>query len=153
MFKKIKKISILLTIILSISIIGLGSSNVQAYDNYSYNTVKCGFNETTGEYFLTGIPTTLPKVLKIVYVALQIAVPVILVILGSMDLFKAITAGKEDEIKKGQQTFIKRLVVAAIIFFVFAIVRFVISFVGDSNSARVLNCADCLLNNNCTKEQ
>lgn len=153
MFKKLKKISILLTIIISVSIIGVGSANVYAYNNYNYNTVKCGLNEENGEYFLTGIPTTLPKVLKIVYVALQIAIPVILVILGSIDLFKSVAAGKDDEIKKNQQVFIKRLVVAIIVFFVFAIVRLVISFVGDDNSTKIIDCADCLLNNNCTKEK
>lgn len=146
MLKKIKKANILLTMILSVSIISLGITTVQAYENYTYETISCG-----GGY-LTGIPTTLPKILNIVYVALQIAVPVILVILGSLDLFKAITAGKDDEIKKGQQTFIKRLIVAVIIFFSFAIVKFVISFVDDRNSTKILNCADCLLNNNCTKE-
>lgn len=142
MSNKLKKISILLTMVLTVSIIGVGS--VAAYSNYDNSTVSCGGN------LLTGIPTALPKVLNIVYVALQIAVPVLLVILGMVDLFKAVTSGKDDDMKKNQQMFVKRLVVAAIVFFVFAIVRFIISFFGDSNnSANIMDCADCLINNNC----
>lgn len=145
MSSKLKKVSILLTMVLTVSIIGLG--RISAYSNYEGNeTVNCGNN------FLTDIPSVLPKILNIVYVALQIAVPVILVIMGSIDLFKAITAGKDDEIKKSQQTFVKRLIVAMIVFFVFAIVRLVISFVGDGNSIKIINCADCLINNDCGKK-
>lgn len=153
MSNKFKKISILLTMIICVSIINLGNvyANTTKYDNYEDSTVKCGYSEKSGDYLIDGIPSKLPQVLKIVYISLQIAVPVILVILGSIDLFKSITAGKDDEIKKGQQTFIKRLIAAAIVFFIFAIVKFVVTFVGNDNSSRVMNCAKCLLNNNCKK--
>lgn len=143
MSNKFKKISILLTMIICVSIINLGNVYAQTYSNYEEETVSCGSG------LLTGIPSKLPQILKVVYMALQIAVPVILVILGSIDLFKSITAGKDDEMKKGQQTFIKRLIAAAIVFFVFVIVKLVITFVGDDNSNRVMNCAKCLLNNSC----
>ena len=43
--------------------------------------------------------------------------------------------------------FIKRLVSALIIFFVFAIVKLVISLVADDT--KIMDCADCLINNDC----
>ncbi len=112
-----------------------------------FDTYSCGGN------YLTGIPKKMVKLTKFIYIFLQVLVPIAIIILGSLDLLKAVAAQKEDEIKKGQQVFIKRLVGAAIVFFVFAIVKFVISIVSD-NSTSIINCVDCFLKNNdsCVKE-
>ena len=56
---------------------------------------------------ITGIPKKIPELTSFIITVVQIAVPVILVVLGTLDLFKGVTAGKEDEIKKGQTMFIK----------------------------------------------
>ena len=98
---------------------------------------------------VTDIPRKIPELTSLAITMIQIAVPVILVIMGSLDLFKGVTAGKEDEIKKGQQLFIKRLIVAAIIFFVVVIAKFVISIVAESSSANIIECIDCFTSNNC----
>ncbi len=113
----------------------------------SFDTYSCG-----GSY-LTGIPEKIPKLTKFIYIFLQILVPIAIIILGSLDLLKAVGGQKEDEIKKGQQVFIKRLVGAAIVFFVFAIVKFAISLVSDSSTS-IIDCIDCFLKNNdsCIKE-
>ena len=76
-------------------------------------------------------------------------IPIILVLLGSIDLFKGVTAGKEDEMKKGQQMFIKRLIVGAVIFFVVVIVKFLVSVVADTNVNNIVDCIDCFVSNNC----
>ena len=76
---------------------------------------------------------------------IQIAVPIVLVVFGMLDLFKGITAQKEEEIKKGQQLLIKRLITAAIVFFVIAIVKLLISLVADSNGEGIIDCANCFL--------
>lgn len=112
-----------------------------------FDTYSCGGN------YLTGIPKKMVKLTKFIYIFLQVLVPIAIIILGSLDLLKAVAAQKEDEIKKGQQVFIKRLIGAAIVFFVFAIVKFVISIVSD-NSTSIINCVDCFLKNNdsCVKE-
>ena len=95
---------------------------------------------------ITEIPEKIPEITSFIITMIQIAVPVVLVIMGTLDLFKGITAGKEDEIKKGQQLFIKRLIVAAIMFFVIVIVKFVISIVADSTSSQnMTECIDCFL--------
>ena len=84
-----------------------------------------------------------------IIVVIKIAVPVLLVIFGMLDLFKGLTAQKEDEIKKGQQMFIKRLIVGALIFFVVVIAKLLISVVADTSSANIIECVDCFLSNNC----
>lgn len=130
-------------LILLISLIFVDIVGAETYNNYSPATVSCG------DGLLTGIPNAIPKVVNIAYTIIQIAVPVVLVVTGTLDLFKGITAQKEDEMKKGQQMFIKRLIAAALIFFVFVIVKVVVSFVAEGDSAAIMECAECFINNNC----
>lgn len=91
------------------------------------------------------IDEKIANTVHIVILVIQIAVPILLVIFGMIDLMKAVIAGKEDEIKKNQMTFVKRLIAAAIVFFVFVIVKMLISFVAD-DSKNLINCANCFIN-------
>lgn len=79
-----------------------------------------------------------------VVLIIQIVVPVLLVVFGMIDLVKSVIAGKEDEIKKSQMTFVKRLIAGALVFFVFVIVKMLVSFVADDDG--IMNCANCFLN-------
>ena len=88
----------------------------------------------------------IPNTVHTVILVIQIAVPVVLVIMGMMDLFKAITAQKDDEIKKGQQMFVKRLIAAALIFFVIAVVKLLFSFVAEDSNGDMISCVNCFLN-------
>lgn len=95
---------------------------------------------------VTGIPEKIPELTSFAVTVIQIAIPIVLVVLGSLDLFKGVSAQKEDEIKKGQQMFIKRLIYAAVIFFVVVIVKFLISVVVDSTTSNnIAECIDCFL--------
>lgn len=111
-------------------------------NNYDDNLVSCG------DELLTDLPAIVPKIVHIVYLIIQILIPVLIVIFGSMDFVKAVIAQKDDEIKKGQQVFIKRLIAGVIVFFVFAIVKIIVSFAADSEKTRILDCASCIINNN-----
>ena len=110
---------------------GISFVSAETYDNINADSLL-----SCGNGMMTDIPVLIPKVVSIAYIIIQIAVPVVLVIMGSLDLFKGITAGKEDEIKKGQQIFVKRLIAAALVFFTFVITKVLISFIEndcDSN--------------------
>lgn len=111
-------------------------------NNYDDNLVSCG------DELLTDLPAIVPKIVHIVYLIIQILIPVLIVVFGSMDFVKAVIAQKDDEIKKGQQVFIKRLIAGVIVFFVFAIVKIIVSFAADSEKTRILDCASCIINNN-----
>lgn len=117
--------------------------------NLVSNKVYCG-SEEQGR--VTGIPKKIPELTSFAVTVIQIAIPVILVLMGTLDLFKGITAGKEDEIKKGQQMFIKRLIVGAVIFFVVIIVKFFISVIADTNQTNIVDCIDCFIDNDCREE-
>ena len=109
----------------------------------SVNKVSCGN--------ISKIPSKIPELTNYSMIIIQIAVPVILIIMGALDLFKGITAQKEDEIKKGQQLFIKRLVTAFLIFFIIVIVKLLVSVIADSVSTNnIVDCIDCFLNNKCS---
>lgn len=49
---------------------------------------------------------------------IQIVVPIVLIILGSVDIAKAVIAGKEDETQKSWKKFTKRLMSAVIVFLI-----------------------------------
>ena len=76
---------------------------------------------------------------------IKIGVPILLIIFGMLDLGKAVMAQKEDEIKKGQQMFIKRLIAAVIVFFVVFIVSFTLKIFA-SNDTNIWTCVDGFIN-------
>lgn len=137
--KKYKNSFFLFLIVVMASFLNASSVFAKNYDKN--NVVSCG------DGLITDLPATIPKVVHIIYLIIQIAVPVLLVVFGSLDFVKAIVQSKDEEIKKGQQIFIKRLIAGVLIFFVFAVVKLVISFAGDSNKAKIMNCASCIINN------
>ena len=132
MSKRIKKF--LLVMVLMVPIISVDAAS----------KVSCGN--------ITGIPAKIPELTSFVMTVVQVAVPVILVVLGTIDLFKGITSSKEEEIKKGQQIFIKRLILAAMIFFVVVISKFFISLIADTDKTNIVECIDCFVSNDCKEE-
>jgi len=72
----------------------------------------------------------------------RIAVPIILIVMGSIDFMKAVMAGKEDEIKKNQSAFIKRIIAGVLVFFVPIVVRVFLDFLNVSTSP----CLECIIN-------
>ena len=63
---------------------------------------------------------------------LQIAVPVALIVWGTLDIGKAVIAGDEKKMKEAQKPFIKRIVYAVIAFLVPFIVSIVMGYVGNT---------------------
>ena len=99
---------------------------------------------------VTGIPAKLPKLSSEAFTLIEIAIPIILVLMGTIDLFKAITANKEDEMTKARGVFVKRLITGALVFFIFAIIKLVIGFIDNkANTNNITQCMDCFINNKC----
>ena len=65
---------------------------------------------------------------------IQVGIPIILIVLGMIDLGKAVVASKEDEIKNAQKMLIKRAIYAIAIFFVVLIVQLVFGLLGSAGS-------------------
>ena len=105
--------------------------------------VTCGNGMLVMDEMIPNLVSTAIDIIKIV-------VPILLVVFGMLDLGKAVMAQKEDEIKKGQQTFVKRLIAAVIVFLVIFIAEIVIGLVAprDSNE-NVWGCFNCLVHEEC----
>ena len=56
--------------------------------------------------------------------------PVIVIILGILDFIKAVGSDKEDDMKKAQGKFMKRLIAAALVFIVPLILEFILEKMG-----------------------
>lgn len=146
---KKNRLLVLVFLILALFIC-FGNINVKARQVEGFTTAETsGKSRKVSCGNVTGIPRKIPELTSYSVTVIQIAVPVILVVMGSLDLFKGVTAQKEDEIKKMQQLFIKRLIVAGSIFFVIVIAKLLISVVAESSSANIVECVDCFLSNSC----
>ena len=71
---------------------------------------------------------------KFLLTCIQWLVPIVIIILGSLDLFKAVIASKEDEIKTAQKLLIKRVIYGVAIFFVTILVTFIFNALGDTGT-------------------
>lgn len=108
--------------------------------------VSCG-NVITIDSMVPNFVSTLVTIIKIV-------IPIILIVLGLLDLGKATIAQKDDEIKKAQTTFVKRIIAAVLVFFVVAIVQLVFGLLhgaqsDDPDATNPMACVDCFINGNC----
>jgi len=143
----VKKIILISTFIVSLFIF---NSNVFALEKNIDSTIVIGAAEvqdvfkicdasskTLGAFKLGGIFITLAKIIA----------PIILIIMGMIDVSKAVTIGKDDAIKKSFSSFLKRVVAAVLLFFtpsiVLALFTFVDGFDGVNNAFKP--CMDCLL--------
>lgn len=71
-------------------------------------------------------------VMKFALTAIQWVAPVLLILWGTIDLVKAVVAGKEDDIKKYQKTLVKRVISAVIIFLIPTAVSLLLGLIGSS---------------------
>lgn len=100
------------------------------------------------------VPDIIPNIVHLAVNIIKIAVPLILIIMGMLDLGKAVMASKEDEIKKAQTLFIKRIVAAVIVFFIVAVVQLVFGVLADASAGTsteidgdsINECIDTFLN-------
>lgn len=110
---------------------------IQILDNVSCagNTIK--------------VDSSLPSAVSAIINILKIAIPILVILFGLIDLGKAVMSAKEDDIKKNQGLLIKRVIVAVLVFFVVAIVQFVVEVVAGGNKENIIDCIDCFINNDC----
>ena len=72
------------------------------------------------------------KILRIVIRLLQFSVPLILLVLGTVDMIKAVTSNDEKTAKNSLDTFIKRLMYGVLVFLVPFLVRLVLNIINNN---------------------
>lgn len=91
------------------------------------------------------IPEGIVGVITAIYTVLKYGIPLALVGMGMLDLGKAVISQKEDDIKKNQGIFVKRLIAAAMVFFVLAIVELLIGLVDSGEKENIMTCIHDLI--------
>ena len=90
-----------------------------------------------------GIWALIGKIINVV----QIAIPVLIVLLGTIDLGKAVIGGDEKTIKEAQGTLIKRIIYGVVIFFMFIIVQAIFGLVAkNAVNSETSDCWKCVSN-------
>ena len=90
-------------------------------------------NKTASSVCTGGIAEVV-GIAKMVIKVLQLVVPIGLIIMGTIDMAKAVIADDEKKMKEAQKPFIKRIIAAVIVFLIPIIVNMVLSFVTTGNS-------------------
>ncbi len=125
------------------------NSNTNSSNNSNdvklYDIVTCGNN--------LELPEDLVKLISIVITAMQVAVPIILIVMGMLDFAKAASASKEEDMKKAQQSFVRRLIAGACVFLVICVVKIAVGIVNTDDSNDMLKCVDKLLNGETSTEK
>ena len=114
-----------------------------------------GFCSVNGLSYLScgdakDIPPVVPTLTSYAVNILKIVTPIILILVGIIELVKAMASSNEDSMKKAQSKLIKKVAAAVMVFFVITIVQFVILKVADSGeTGSIKKCLKCFLNNQC----
>lgn len=92
-------------------------------------------NYTAKTDYCTRIKEPLQFLGNIVFI-IKIVIPIVIIIFGILDFFKAITGAKDDEIKKSARSFAFRCAAGIIIFFIPTIVSLVFSLISSFADVR-----------------
>lgn len=116
-------------------------------NNNSGDEVNNG--EPVAANFCADVKSTI-KILGYIISVIKVLVPVIIVIMGTADFYKAVTGGKSDDLKKQAILFGKRIIAGLVIFFIPTILNIVIGVIDPNNSSDYTVCTTCLFNpSNC----
>lgn len=104
-----------------------------------------------------GIDSALPALISSLINIIKIGIPILLIVFGMLDMGKAVISNDEKEMKSAQGTLGKRCIYAVIVFFIVAIVQFVVGLIGgtgtntgnESSSKNAKTCIDCFINGTC----
>ena len=94
---------------------------------------------SSGEALCSDLAPVL-KIVGILYWGIMVAVPIILIIIGMMDMAKAVAEKSEDDIKKAQNKLVKRAIAAVIVFLIGNIVSVIMNLVGHNEYKTCMEC-------------
>ena len=81
-----------------------------------------------------GLTPIVRLIRKGVFPIVQIGIPIILIVMGTIDLGKAVISSDEKEVKQAQSRLIKRCIYAVVIFFIVTLVTILMNLVAESQA-------------------
>ena len=123
------------------------SNSSNSYNRYD-DIEMCGENSNDYIYACACMPAAVADITSFIYGFLKIGGPVLLIILGAIDLGKAIVATDESGIQKAKKKLINKFVAAACIFLAFSVIQMIVNIVGGGDYVQQVegNCLYYLLN-------
>lgn len=109
--------------------------NSDNYNNFNGSDIVCGNGVT--------FSTSIVNIAYYVILVFQVAAPIVIVVFGMFDLAKSIMSGKDDDIKKGQSIFFKRLIAGIMVFLVITITKIVLNVFASNG---IVECVNCFFN-------
>lgn len=100
------------------------------------------YAEGVADNFCTDFGNTF-KLISISVLIVRIMVPLLIVIMGSLDIFNTVKSGKEDDLKKQFTILGKRLLIGILVFFLPTFVSIVVNGLDKSPSDYKV-CLDCI---------
>lgn len=94
--------------------------------NISFGELKLLHYSSCESLFEDESSKNLLKMVKTVITIIKIAIPILLTGLGITDFVKAVFSNKEDDMKKAQEKFIKRIIIAVCIFLVPSLLQLIL---------------------------
>ena len=82
------------------------------------------------------------RIVGIVVLGIKIVVPIILIVVGMIDLAKAVTEKDEKNIKDAQTKLIKRAIAAVIVFLVATLVGVIFTILGKADYKQCMYCVN-----------
>ena len=134
LLKKYKK-SLILSVMFIFSIFFL-FEGVYAEGTTKY--ISCGNQQ--------GISYGLPGFIRSIITIIQIVVPILIILLGSIDFLKVVFGNNKDDLPDAFKRFLPRLIAGAAVFFVILLVKVFIGMLGGNN-AGFLECVSCFTSN------
>ena len=119
----------------------------------SISIIFCGFFSFGSSVFaaslaqcgnVNNIPSKLPYFVWLAFTLIKYITPVLIIVLGSLDFFKAITANDSDMLAKTFKVFGKRLIAGVVVFLVFILFQTTISLVAKKSTG-FTQCLSCFL--------
>lgn len=89
----------------------------------------------------------IPEITVLVVNIIKIAIPIILIIMGMLDLGKAVMSNDEKEMKGAQTKLIKRVIYAIMVFLVVSLVQLLFGVLGKNagGEANIQSCISCFV--------
>ena len=104
---------------------------------------------------LGSVPYVMIRFINRIVNIIKVIVPVILIIMGMIDMAKATTASDEKQMQTSRKMFIKRIIYAVMVLFVVSIVQLLFTILQTSvfqKENNLLGCVSCVIGNDCDSE-
>ncbi len=103
-------------------------------------------DEIIGEFFCQDVKNTL-RLIGFIIIIIKIIVPLLIILMGTIDYYKAIIDEKEDSMLKQTKVLIRRILIGLLIFFIPTLIKLGLMFIGGWSEVEpnYNECAECLL--------